>query len=200
MNLAKLFLIAALACIFLGVASADDEDVPLPPEVRQDNAPFRRGHGAAPANGDSLFHRDIRMLQPGSNGEGCPAGTMQAVLSPDAKTLSLLFDNFSVIAGGSGGQRRVMKICMISIPFKVPPGMQVSVVQLDYRGFNSIPARARTRYVTAYFFTNAANNKAISPAVRRTIDFQGPLQGDYTVSSDIAGPGSAWSGCGKDVN
>jgi len=43
---------------------------------------------------------DISIGMPAYGGNGCPAGTASAVLSPDAKSLSLIFDQFIVEAGG----------------------------------------------------------------------------------------------------
>ena len=47
---------------------------------------------------------DIALGLPGYGGTGCPAGSVDAVLSPDAKTLSILFDQFSAEAGRSSGR------------------------------------------------------------------------------------------------
>jgi len=39
---------------------------------------------------------DISLGEPGYGGTGCPAGTVSVTLSPDAKSLSLLFDQYQV--------------------------------------------------------------------------------------------------------
>jgi hypothetical protein len=43
---------------------------------------------------------DISLGEPGYGGTGCPAGTVSVTLSPDAKSLSLLFDQYQVAVGG----------------------------------------------------------------------------------------------------
>src|SRR3982750_1792818 len=47
---------------------------------------------------------DISLGQPGYGGTGCPGGSVSATLSPDAKSLSILFDQYQVEAGGDTGK------------------------------------------------------------------------------------------------
>ena len=47
---------------------------------------------------------DISLGQPGYGGSGCPDASVSATLSPDAKSLSLLFDAYQVEAGGVTGK------------------------------------------------------------------------------------------------
>ena len=37
---------------------------------------------------------DIQLGEPGYGGNGCPAGSASAILSPDNKALTILFDEF----------------------------------------------------------------------------------------------------------
>ena len=48
---------------------------------------------------------DISLGQPGYGGTGCPSGSVSATLSPDSKSLSLLFDSYLVQAGGTAANR-----------------------------------------------------------------------------------------------
>ena len=82
---------------------------------------------------------DVRLGSPAYGGSGCPRGSAAVALSPDAKSLSILFDNFIVEAGGDSGRRTARKTCNVAIPVHVPQGYSVSILKIDYRGFNSIP-------------------------------------------------------------
>ena len=75
---------------------------------------------AAPASAD-----DISLGIPGFGGSGCPAGSVSATLSPDAKSLSLLFDEYVVSAGGTTGRSFDRKTCNVAIPVHVPQGESV---------------------------------------------------------------------------
>lgn len=126
--------------------------------------------------------------QPGYGGNGCPAGTVSAVLSPDAKSLSVVFDAYQVEVAGR--TRIARKNCDLQIPVHVPSGWSFSVIQLDYRGFNSLPAGARSELVADYFFAgNGANS------VRYAKTFTGPSDKDYLFTNKLGVEATVWSPC-----
>src|SRR5262249_20749439 len=83
--------------------------------------------------------------------------------------------------------------CNVVIPVHVPQGFSVSVLTLDYRGFNDLPAGATSRFDVEYFF--AGNH---GPGMTR--NFYGQLSDDFTIRNDLTATASVWSGCGEDVN
>jgi hypothetical protein len=170
-----------------------------PLEAGEDVADFKKGPGAPPKNGNSKFFKGVKLKNPQTGGTGCPAGTVSATLTDDNKTLALLFDNYVVQAGSSAGVKKDTKNCLVTLPVEVPPDSQFAVVKLDYRGFNSIPKSGRTRYVTVYSVADATTGKQLGRRIRRRFDFQGPVQENYLISSDISAK-PVWSACGKNVN
>lgn len=136
---------------------------------------------------------DVRMGEPAFGGTGCPAGSASAVLSPDGKQLSILFDQFVAEAGGSTGKTIDHKSCGIGIPVHVPQGYSVSVIKVDYRGFVSVPSGAEARMSAEYFFAGATGP-------RRTDIFRGPQTQDYLITDDLVATALVWSRCGEDVN
>ena len=71
-------------------------------------------------------------------GTGCPAGTAAVAVSPDKKTLSILFDKFSVEApaGSRGGVVR----CHLRIQVRnITPGYILDTTTFDFRGFAQLP-------------------------------------------------------------
>ena len=127
--------------------------------------------GAASAEGISLGI-------PGYGGTGCPAGTVSATLSPDATSLSLIFDQYTVAAGGTTGTSFDRRSCNVAIPVHVPNGFSVSVLSVDYRGYNHLPNRAASQFNVEYFFAGGRG-----PSFRRS--FYGPLDSDYTITNQI---------------
>ncbi len=87
----------------------------------------------AAASFTSMAHAQeaITLGTPGYGGTGCPGGSVSATLSPDATSLSLLFDSYVVEAGGDTGKTFDRKACNIAIPVHVPQGMSVSVLAID---------------------------------------------------------------------
>jgi hypothetical protein len=137
---------------------------------------------------------DIRLGTPGYGGNGCPAGSASTVLSPDQKSLSILFDSYLVEAGGTTGKSLDRKSCNIAIPVHVPQGLSISVLAIDYRGFNAIPSGAKTTFNVEYFFAGAQG-----PSFTKV--FSGPINGnDYTIHNDLQANAIVWSACGADVN
>ena len=136
---------------------------------------------------------DIRLGRPGYGGNGCPAGSASATLSPDRKALSIIFDEFMVEAGGSTRRNVSRKSCNIAIPVHVPQGLSVSIIAVDYRGFNSLPRRASARFSAEYFFAGRRG-----PKYQKT--FRGPVDDDYTIRNKLAVSAISWSRCGEDVN
>lgn len=135
---------------------------------------------------------DIRLGTPSYGGTGCPAGTASVSLTDDAKTLSILFDQYVVEAGRAAGKRIDRKSCNVAIPVHVPGGYSVSIIKLDYRGFNSLPEGASSTFNVEYFLAGSRG-----PAFSRT--FRGAQDKDYLVSNVLAAEAVVWSPCGTDV-
>jgi len=69
-------------------------------------------------------------------GNGCPAGSFQVVTTPDQKTVSILFDKFSVEVPGYNGEKVDHKICHINITANIPVGQKIDALDasIDFRG------------------------------------------------------------------
>lgn len=177
--------------------SPDCQDFPLQPGEHVGG--FNKGKGFGPKNGHSEKVKGVKLKNPLLGGTGCQQGTVAATLSPDSKVLSLLFDNYIAKAGKSAGVHRDIKTCTVLVPFEVPAGYKFTIVKLDYRGFNSIPANAKTKYVTIYSMFESETNKPVSDRLRRMYQFDGPLTENYIISSDVSSE-PLWSPCGKTIN
>lgn len=133
---------------------------------------------------------DIQLGHAQYGGNGCPQGSASTTLSPDNKSLSILFDEYLVEAEPGAVVR---KNCNIAIPVSVPQGFTVSVIEVDYRGYNFIPSRARATFSAEYFFAGIKG-----PKYRRT--WRGPVDSDYEIDNDLVATSRVWSACGEDIN
>lgn len=97
----------------------------------------------------SAFCEDAFISDVHFGGKGCSSDEAMAVLSPDAHTLSLLFDNYLVEAGGELGKKN-NKICNVNLSIAVPEDKRVVIKKIDYRGYAFIPENARMRFISAY--------------------------------------------------
>lgn len=141
----------------------------------------------------SYAQDDIALGDPGYGGTGCPAGTVSATLSPDAKSLSLIFDEYYVEAGGETNKSFERKSCNIAIPVHVPQGYSVSVFAIDFRGYNNIPTGGNTQFNVEYFFAGIKGPKF-------TKTWNGPVDSDYLIQNQLTATAVVWSACGADVN
>lgn len=136
----------------------------------------------------------LKLGQPAYGGTGCPAGSASVTLSPDETALSILFDSYLAEAGATTGRTVDRKSCNISIPVQVPSGYSVSIFQVDYRGFNLIPAAgAYTRMDTEYFWAGSRG-----PRFARV--YSGPTADNYTLSDGLVAQTMVWTPCGASVN
>jgi len=143
----------------------------------------------------SAFADDMVLGQPGYGGSGCPQGTASAVLAPDQKSMSILFDRYVTEAGPSVGVPIARKSCMISIPVHVPQGYILGIFSLDYRGANALPASATAQFNVEYFFAGGRGP-------RYTKTFLGTRRednGEFLIHNELLAEGIVWTGCGADV-
>jgi hypothetical protein len=141
----------------------------------------------------AIAQNDISLGLPGYGGNGCPAGSASVTLSPDAKSLSLIFDQFITEAGPNVGKTLDRKSCNIAIPVHVPQGFSISIIAVDYRGFVALPRNATARLSAEYFFAGMTGPRFVK-------DFRGIQNSDYTFNNTLGVAASVWSPCGVDVN
>lgn len=134
---------------------------------------------------------DVQLGTPGYGGNGCPANSASVTLSDDKKSLSIIFDQFIVEAGGMF-KTTERKTCNIAIPVHVPSGFSVSVIDVDYRGYVSLPAQASSRLTAEYFLAGS-----LGPRFDKT--FVGRTDTDYTFKNVIGINAQVWSPCGADT-
>ncbi|MEK6580084.1 MAG: DUF4360 domain-containing protein, partial [Bdellovibrionota bacterium] len=140
---------------------------------------------------------DVRLGNPVMGGDGCvdPVRNIQtasAVLSDDRTSLSILYDAYSAQAGRNFGKTFERKHCDLVVPLQVPAGYEVSVMQVDYRGFAAIPQGGSGRFRAEYFF--AGEGRGIVTEQR----FAPGAMTEYLVPNNLTV--ESWSTCGASVN
>ena len=136
----------------------------------------------------------ISIATPSYGGSGCPQGTMSTSLSPDGKTMSLIFDNFIVTAGDNTHRKFTQKNCIINIPITIAAGYQLALLKMDYRGYNQLACGAQSTLKMAYQMEGHKTNEY------KKI-FYGKIEGDnYLIQHYINSSKIQWSQCSKKVN
>lgn len=142
------------------------------------------------ATAANLSH--VKIQNVGYAGNGCPAGSASVVLSPDKKSVSVLFDEYIAEAGGQGQRNFDRKKCDIAFGLKVPSGISVSLIDADYRGFNDLPRGARASFKRDYFFAGTRG-----PSLSK--NWRGSRSDDFHIKDRLGVFANVWSSCGADV-
>lgn len=134
---------------------------------------------------------DIQLGTPAYGGNGCPGGSASVTLSQDAKSLSIIFDQF-IVEAGRANRNLERKSCNVAIPVHIPQGFSVSIVDVDYRGYVSLPAGAQARLTAEYFLAGS-----VGPRYDKL--FIGKTDTDYNFSNVVGAQAVVWSACGADT-
>lgn len=82
-------------------------------------------------------------------GSGCPAGTVADNLSPDAKAITFIFNDFVVDTTANNG-REVKKNCDVNLQLHVPAGWTYTLFSVDYRGYMALGRGSQARLRSWY--------------------------------------------------
>lgn len=134
---------------------------------------------------------DIQLGTPAYGGNGCPGGSASVTLSEDAKSMSIIFDQF-IVEAGKANRSLERKSCNIAIPVHVPQGFSVSIIDVDYRGYVSLPSGASARLTAEYFLAGS-----VGPRYDKM--FLGKTDTDYNFSNEVGVQAVVWSPCGADT-
>ncbi len=114
--------------------------------------------------------QDFQLGNASIDGSGCPAGSAAVALSPDKKTISVLFDKFAVeaAAGSRGGAVK----CNLRIQVRnITPGYVLDTTSFDFRGFAEIPQNATAMLATRGGAEGAGKANLVQERVSSSGDF-----------------------------
>lgn len=140
-----------------------------------------------------VLAQNLTIGEVGYGGNGCPAGSASVNLSPDATSVSILFDQYVVESGGSTGKSLDRKSCNLTLPVNVPQGYSVAIFKVDYRGYNAVPPGGSARFSSEYFWAGARG-----PRIDRI--FRGPVNDSFTLTDQLLATTLVWTPCGQSVN
>lgn len=160
-----------------------------------DESDFENGTSEYADNRDSESPA-VNINRVSIQGNGCRPGEASAIVSPDGKAVSVLFDNFSIQGSDPEVRRRTLKNCRTSISINVPDNYQAAIIKSDYRGYNYLPKGSRAKLVSIYHFTSEGREQSRKIYKRKKI-FHGPIDSNFYLTSNT-NMRRKWSRCGKD--
>lgn len=120
---------------------------------------------------------------------GCPQGSYAVINSPDGGSLSVLFDDFVVEAGGSTGVQSAAKTCMLEIPLGLPAGYSLGIYKVDYRGFAALGRGELAELRVDYNLGPRANGRRFRRKVK------GLYEGDFVFTETLGAGQMKRVGC-----
>lgn len=124
-------------------------------------------------------------------GNGCSPGTVDTMVSPDAKAFTMFFSEFIASGGGTTPISEQQKICNIGLTLRFPQGWSYSIVGVDYRGYASLDAGVQGLQASEYWIQGAGTARA-----RLASSFFGPYADEYLLKDRLALTSVVWSPCG----
>jgi hypothetical protein len=134
----------------------------------------------------------LELGYPSYGGNGCPQGSASVNLDPASNTISMLFDQY-IVEAGSNGKTLDRKSCQIRVPVKIPQGWSFSIIQVDYRGFVSLPSySSRAQFSAEYFFAGMRGPRKVN-------NFYSGYNSDYLITNKLGIEALVWSPCGAEA-
>lgn len=127
---------------------------------------------------------------PAIAGSGCPAGSEQFELQPQAASFKLSLNELAI---GTTQDQQGNITCNLAIPVTVPNGYQVSLIPLHFTGNlsgNGLSIELRR----AYFFAGSTGTPQVSHLAL-------PIDSQFSISDSVDPEDTLqWSNCGQDTN
>jgi hypothetical protein len=131
----------------------------------------------APAHADGPDPNRPHVVSLAYGGTGCPQGSASHSFSADRTTFTQIYDDFvaSVGAGAVAGEAR--KDCELDLGIHVPPGLTLSELDLNVRGFVQLGAGLSART------TVTVDDGIRTPPQKFVRSFDGPITSDYVLAA-----------------
>ncbi|MBF0443505.1 MAG: DUF4360 domain-containing protein [Oligoflexales bacterium] len=130
-------------------------------------------------------------------GNGCPQGTVNAIMNEDGSAISVFFDEYMADSSTNRyGMDR--KSCNVGVTVHVPQGFSVALLELDYRGYVSVPYGGRAELTAEYFYAGQPVGTKVKE-IWGTRYKPAPIDTDFSFRDTFVGSTMTWSPCGQSV-
>jgi len=138
--------------------------------------------------------QQVTIEKTGYSGNGCPAGSVSTVLSPDKTIVTFGFDSFQAVQGNGANPADKQKNCQLHLGLRYPGGYQLSIAQATYHGYVRLDPGVTANFISSYYFSQAAEKTAMT---RTTLSGPEYLNGKtYTKADSIQNESMIWGPCG----
>jgi hypothetical protein len=99
----------------------------------------------------------ITIQQSTYSGNGCPQGSVSAIISPDRSVITFGFDQFQAVIGPRAKPSDKQKNCQLHLGLRYPSGFQVSLMTATYHGYVRLDDGVTANFLSSYYFSQAAS-------------------------------------------
>lgn len=122
-------------------------------------------------------------------GTGCPAGSVEAHLSDDKKTVTLDFSRFAAEAGPGVSLAESRKNCQVLVDIRYPSGLSYAVRGLKVRGVAKLDEGVKAVVAQKYYFQGGAATATVSK------ELEGAYSGSYSLVESLDDDELVFSPC-----
>ncbi len=143
------------------------------------------------AHAQSVDPSQVSIAALNYGGNGCPAGSVAANLSPDAQAFTLLFSDFAVDGANTAGARS-KKSCNLVLDLNVPSGWTYTLFSVDYRGY-AYAERGNEARLRSWYSLGVSGGEEIRIA---NLKMRGPFDRDFHQRAGVPLDSLPWVECG----
>jgi uncharacterized protein DUF4360 len=132
--------------------------VPPPPSPPPYNPPGLANDPNAPIVPQSAADvpTQVTIEKTSYSGNGCPAGSVSTIISPDKTVVTFGFDVFQATIGPRANPADKQKNCQLHLGLKYPSGYQMSIMTATYHGYVRLDPGVQANFISSYYFSQAA--------------------------------------------
>ncbi|RPA95170.1 hypothetical protein L873DRAFT_1813364 [Choiromyces venosus 120613-1] len=145
----------------------------------------------APTPADDVDPNQVYIEGLAYAGTGCKAGSAAISKSNDARTITIVFDNYIVSIGPGIPFVDRRKNCNLNVKLHYPGGYQYTLYQAQYTGYVNLEVGVTANQQSTYWFTGFLNQRA---TFQNT--WKGAFADNYALSDVIDHDAWVWSPCG----
>jgi hypothetical protein len=107
--------------------------------------------------------QQVTIEKTGYSGNGCPAGSVSTLISPDKTVVTFGFDTFQATIGPGTQPSEKQKNCQLHLGLRYPAGYQLSIMTATYHGYVRLDPGVTANFISSYYFSQAAEKTVCIP-------------------------------------
>lgn len=142
---------------------------------------------------DSPDPKEVYIKEARWKGSGCPSNSVDRSISPDGKTVTFIFSQYTASIGPKAvSVTDAYKNCILFLRLHIPQGWAYTIHQTQYRGYYDIDAGVTAVQKSIYYFEGDTRQFSAQTT------FKGKAFGDYHFWDNIAQDTLVYCKCGAE--